>query len=113
MNGGGSIWSIRVELETGNREIYFLEKNKLKKMKFIISQKYILYHSSMIILKNKTIKSIYKKARFFTPNCSWTTYTVEKSTKSFLSSIHIYSKSFGRFWYKILLKDSKLTRANG
>ena len=58
MNGGGSIWSIRVELETGNREIYFLEKNKLKKMKFIISQKYILYHSSMIILKNKTIKSI-------------------------------------------------------
>ena len=27
-------------------------------MKFIISQKYILYHSSMIILKNKTIKSI-------------------------------------------------------
>lgn len=83
-------------------------------MKFIISQKNILYHSSMIILKNKTIKSIYKKARFFTPNCSWTyAYTVEKSTKSFLSSIHIYSKSFGRFWYKILLKDSKLTRANG
>lgn len=46
---------------TGNREqrnIFFRKKIKLKKMKFIISQKYILYHSSMIILKNKTIKSI-------------------------------------------------------
>ena len=48
-------------------------------MKYIINQKYILYRSSITILKNKTTKSIYKKAHFFHTQHA----AIEKSTKSF------------------------------